>query len=134
MEDILNYPKDSPEVKAAIVTMRQSKHTHSALEEAALVRISHIRHTKGGGETSDLDHVFVELAHELFLKPRPNVTSSVYDNLHRTFIDKRSSAPYSLAPKPPLELPSRARHLTVFALASRCLVLMYKVAICHPNT
>jgi hypothetical protein len=68
--------------------MRQSNHTHSALEEAARVRISQIRHTKGGGETSDLDRVFAELAYERFLKPRPYVTSSEYDNLQRAFIDK----------------------------------------------
>jgi hypothetical protein len=83
LEDIQNYPKDSPEFKAAVVTMRQSNHTHSALEETARVRISHIRHTKGGGETSDSDHVFAELAYERFLKPRPDVASSEYDNLHR---------------------------------------------------
>jgi hypothetical protein len=58
MEDIQNYPNDSPESKATIVTMRQSHHTHSALEEAARVRVSHIRFTKGGGETSDSDRVF----------------------------------------------------------------------------
>jgi hypothetical protein len=53
MEDIQNYPKDSPEYKAAVITVRQSNHTHYALGEAARVRISHIRHTKGGGDTSD---------------------------------------------------------------------------------
>jgi hypothetical protein len=57
MEDIQIYPKDSPEFKAAVVTLRQSNYTHSALEEAARVRISHIRHTKGGEETSDSDRV-----------------------------------------------------------------------------
>jgi hypothetical protein len=88
MDDIHNYPKDSPEFKASIVTMRQSLHTHSALEEAVRVRVSHIRNTKGGGETSDSDHVFAELAYESFLKPRPDVTSSEYDNLHRAFINK----------------------------------------------
>jgi hypothetical protein len=88
MEDIQNYPKDSKEFKAAIVTMRQGNHTHSALEEAARVRISDIRHTKGGGETNDSDRVFAELAYERFLKPRPDVASSKYDNLHRAFIDK----------------------------------------------
>jgi hypothetical protein len=88
MEDIRNYPRDSPEFKAAVVTLRQSNHTQSALEEAARVRIFHIRHTKGGEETSDSDHVFTELAYELLLKPRPDVASSEYDNLHRAFIDK----------------------------------------------
>jgi hypothetical protein len=68
--------------------MRQSNHSHSSLEEAARVRVSHIRHTKGVGETSDSDRVFAELAYERFLKPRPNVSSSEYDNLHRVFIDK----------------------------------------------
>jgi hypothetical protein len=52
------------------------------------VRISHIRHTKGGGETSDSDRVFTELANERFLKPRPDVASSEYYNLHRALIDK----------------------------------------------
>ena len=52
------------------------------------MRVSHIRHTKGGGETSDSDRVFAELAYERFLKPRPDVASSEYDNLHRAFIDK----------------------------------------------
>jgi hypothetical protein len=66
--------------------MHQSNHTHSALEEAARVRVSHIRHTKGGGKTSD--RVFAEFAYERFLKPRPEVASSEYDNLHRAFIDK----------------------------------------------
>jgi hypothetical protein len=47
LEDIRNYPKDSPEFAAAVITLRQSNHTHSALEEAARVRVSHIRHTKG---------------------------------------------------------------------------------------
>jgi hypothetical protein len=89
VEDIQNYPKDPSEFKAVVVTLRQSNHTHSALEEAARVRISHIRHTKGGGETSDSDSVFEqELAYERFLKPRPDVASSEYDNLHRAFIDK----------------------------------------------
>jgi hypothetical protein len=88
LEDIQNYPKDSREFKAAIVTMRQSTHTHSALEEAARVRISHTRLTKGGGETTDSDRVFTELAYERFLKPQPDVASSEYDNLHRASIDK----------------------------------------------
>jgi hypothetical protein len=52
------------------------------------VRISHIRHAKGGGETSDSDRVTAELAYERFLKPRPDVASSKYDYLHRAFIDK----------------------------------------------
>jgi hypothetical protein len=88
MKDIQSYPKDSQQFKAAIVTMRQSNHTHRALEEAVRVRISHIRHTKGGGETSDSDRVFEELAYERFLKPRPDVASSEYDNLQRVVIDK----------------------------------------------
>jgi hypothetical protein len=52
------------------------------------VRISHIRHTKGGRETSDSDRGFTELAYERFLKPRPDVASSEYDNIHRAFIGK----------------------------------------------
>jgi hypothetical protein len=88
MEDIQNYPKDSPEFKAAIVTMCQSNHTHSALEGAARVRVSHIRHTKGAWKMSDSSRVFAEHAYERFLKPRPDVASSEYDNLHRAFIDK----------------------------------------------
>jgi hypothetical protein len=87
MEDIQNYPKDSKELKAAIATMRQSNYTRTALEEAGRVRISHIRHTKGGRETSDSDRVFADLAYERFLKPRPDVASSYYDNLHTAFID-----------------------------------------------
>jgi hypothetical protein len=47
------------------------------------VRMSRIRNTKGGGETNDSDRVFAELAYERFLKPRPDVASSEYDNLHR---------------------------------------------------
>jgi hypothetical protein len=62
MKDIQSYLKVSQAFKAAIFTMRQSNHTHSALEEAARVRISHIRHTKGRGKTSDSDRVFAELA------------------------------------------------------------------------
>jgi hypothetical protein len=69
LDDIPNCPKDSPEFKVAVVTLRQSNHTHNALEEAARVRMSHIRHTKGGGETRDSDRVFAELAYERFLKP-----------------------------------------------------------------
>jgi hypothetical protein len=46
--------------------MRQSNHTHSALEEAARVRVSHIRQTEGRGETSNSDRVFAELAYERF--------------------------------------------------------------------
>jgi hypothetical protein len=61
--------------------MRQSNHTHSALDEAARVRISRIRHTKGGGETSDSSRVFAELAYKRFLKPPPDVASSEDDNL-----------------------------------------------------
>jgi hypothetical protein len=68
--------------------MRQSNHTHNALEVAARVRVPHIRHTKDGGETIDSDRVFAELAYERFLQPRPVVASSEYDNLHRAFIDK----------------------------------------------
>jgi hypothetical protein len=64
MEDIQIYPKNSPEFKASVV-MRQSNHTHRALEEAAHVRVSDIRHTKGGGKTNDSDRVFAELAYEL---------------------------------------------------------------------
>jgi hypothetical protein len=56
LDDIKKYPKDSPEFKVAVVTMRQSNHTHSALEEAARVRVSHIRHTKDGGKSSDSDN------------------------------------------------------------------------------
>jgi hypothetical protein len=52
------------------------------------VRVSHIRHTKGGGETTDSDRIFTELAYECFLKPRPYVSFSEYDSLHRAFIDK----------------------------------------------
>jgi hypothetical protein len=68
--------------------MRQSNHTHSALEEAVRVRVSHIRHAEGRGETIDSDRVFAEVAYERFLKPRPDVASSKYDNLDRAFIDK----------------------------------------------
>jgi hypothetical protein len=82
MIDIQNYPKDSPEIKAAIVTMRQSIHTHNALKDSARVRVSHIRHTKGGGETSDSDRVSAELAYERFLKPRSDFDSFEYDNQH----------------------------------------------------
>jgi hypothetical protein len=88
VEIIHNSHKDSPEFKAAIVTMRQSNHTHNTLEEVARVRVSHMRHTKGGGETSDSDRVFAELAYESFLNPRPNVASAENDNLHRAFINK----------------------------------------------
>jgi hypothetical protein len=88
MEDIQNYPKNSPEFKAAVVTLRQSNHTNNALEEAARVRISHVRHTKGGGETNNSDRVFAKLTYERFLKLRPDVASSEYDNLHGAFIDK----------------------------------------------
>jgi hypothetical protein len=88
LEDVQNYSKDSPEYKATIVTMRQSNHTHSALDEGARVRISHNRHTKGGGETSDSDRVFAEHAYERFLKAQPDVASSEYDNLHRAFLEK----------------------------------------------
>jgi hypothetical protein len=87
MDDIQNYSKDSHEFQAAIVTIRQSNHTHSVLEEAVRVRISHIRHTKGEGETSDSDRVSAKLAYERFLLPRPDAASE-YDNLHRAFIDK----------------------------------------------
>jgi hypothetical protein len=69
--------------------VRQNNHTHSTLEEAAHVWIFHIRHTKGGGETSVSDRVFAELAcFKRFLKPRPDVASYEYDNLHLAFIDK----------------------------------------------
>jgi hypothetical protein len=68
--------------------MRQSNHTRSALEEAARMRISHIRHTKGEWETRDSDRIFAVLAYERFLKPRPDVASSEIDKLHRAFIDK----------------------------------------------
>jgi hypothetical protein len=67
--------------KATIVSKRQSNHTHSALEGATHVRVSHIRHTNGGGETSNSDRVRAELAYECFLKPRPDVACSEYDNL-----------------------------------------------------
>jgi hypothetical protein len=79
--------------------MRQSNHTHSALEEVARVRISHIRHAKGGGGTSDSDRVIAELAYERFLKPRPDVASSEYDNLHRAFIDKTLECSLLASPK-----------------------------------
>jgi hypothetical protein len=88
LEDIQNYPEESLEFQAAVVTMRQSIHTHSALEKAAPVRLSHTRHTKGGGETSDSDRVFAELACERFLKSRPDVASSEFSSLHRAFTDK----------------------------------------------
>jgi hypothetical protein len=42
LEDIQNYPKDSQEFAAAIVSLRQRNHTHNALEKAARVRISHL--------------------------------------------------------------------------------------------
>jgi hypothetical protein len=87
LEDIQIYPKDSPEFKAAIVTMRQGNHTHNALKQTAREWISHIRHTKGGEETGDLNLGFAEVAYEHFLKPRPNVASSECDkappSLHR---------------------------------------------------
>jgi hypothetical protein len=67
--------------------MRHINHTHNALEEAARVRVSQIRHTKGGEETSDSDRVFAEVANQRFLKPQPDVASSKYDSLHRAFID-----------------------------------------------
>jgi hypothetical protein len=92
MENIQNYPKDSPEFKAAVVTMRQSNHTHMALEEVTRVRVSYIRHTKGGGETSDSDYAFAEVACELSLNrdhtlPPPSTTT--YTTLSST---RRSSA------------------------------------------
>jgi hypothetical protein len=88
MEDIQIYPKDSQEFKVTVVTIRQSNHTHTALEEAARVRVSHIRHTKGGGETNDSDNVSAELAYERFLEQRSDVASSKYGSLHRAFMDK----------------------------------------------
>jgi hypothetical protein len=68
--------------------MRQSNHTHSALEEAAYVRVSQIRRTKSGGKTSDSDRVFAEPAYERFLKPRPDVASSEYHSMHLVLIYK----------------------------------------------
>jgi hypothetical protein len=50
--------------------------------------MSNTKHIKGGGETSDSDRVFVELAYERFLEPRLDVASSEYENLHKAFIDK----------------------------------------------
>jgi hypothetical protein len=85
MEDI---HEDSPEFKAAVVTMRLSNHTQNALEEAARVRVSHIRHNKGGTETSDSDRIFEELTYERFLEPRPDVAFSDYDSVHIAVIDK----------------------------------------------
>jgi hypothetical protein len=111
MEDIQNYLKDSKEFKAATVTMPQSNYTRSALEEAGRVRISHIRHTKGGRETSDSDRVFADLAYERFLKPRLDVASSEYENIYTAFIDKtlecfllasaKAAAGVAFARKPP---------------------------------
>jgi hypothetical protein len=47
-DDIRNFPKDSPEFNASIVTICKYNHTHNALKEAARVRVvSHIRHKKG---------------------------------------------------------------------------------------
>jgi hypothetical protein len=66
--------------------MRLSNHTHSALEEAARVRVSRIRHTKGGKGTSDSDRVFEELAYERFRKLRPDVAFPKYDSVHRAFM------------------------------------------------
>jgi hypothetical protein len=88
LEETQNYPKDTPEFKGVAVTLRQSNHTHISLEAAATMRVSHIRYAKIGGETRDKDRVFVELAYERYLKPRPDVASSKYDSLHRAFIDK----------------------------------------------
>jgi hypothetical protein len=118
LEDIRNYPNDSPKFKAAIVTLRQSNRTQSALEEVARVRVSHIRHTKGGCDRrrSDTDRVFAELIYECFLKPRWHVASSEYDNLHIAAIDKtfecsmlasaKEAARESFARKTPYTRPS----------------------------
>jgi hypothetical protein len=47
LEEIQKYfNKDSPEFKAAAVTLRQSNHTHVLLEEAATMRVSNIRYAK----------------------------------------------------------------------------------------
>jgi hypothetical protein len=114
-EDTQNYSKDSPEFKTTVVTMHQSNHTHSALEEAARVRLSHIQHTKGRGETSGLDRIFAELAYEATSvslnrdRTLPPASTTAYTEPSST---RRSSALYSPAPKPPLEMPSRARHQT----------------------
>jgi hypothetical protein len=83
-----DYSKDSAKFKAALVTLRQSNHTHTAPEEATRVRVSHIRHTKGGGQTSDSDRIFVELAYVRFLKPPSDAASAEYVGQHRAFIDK----------------------------------------------
>eukprot|EP00873_Tetraselmis_striata_P013243 jgi/Tetstr1/433507/TSEL_022777.t1 len=56
--------------------------------EASRVRVSYIRHTKGGGETSDTDRVFANLVYDGFLKSKAPVASFDYDALHRAFIDR----------------------------------------------
>jgi hypothetical protein len=40
LEDIQNYPKDSPDFQAAVATQGQNNRTHSALEEVARVWLS----------------------------------------------------------------------------------------------
>jgi hypothetical protein len=76
LEDIQNHSTDSPGFQAAVVTLRQSNHTHIALEEAARVLVSHSRHAKDGGATSNSYSVFAELAYERFRKPQPEVVQS----------------------------------------------------------
>eukprot|EP00873_Tetraselmis_striata_P036768 jgi/Tetstr1/457032/TSEL_043696.t1 len=62
-------------------------------EEASRVRVSYVRHTKDGGETSETDRVFSSrLAYDHFLKPKAPIASSDYDALHRAFINKTLEA------------------------------------------
>eukprot|EP00873_Tetraselmis_striata_P002741 jgi/Tetstr1/423005/TSEL_013781.t1 len=81
----------NPSTAAALASFRESRRsTHNgAVEEASSrVRVSYIRHTKGGGKTSRTDRVFANLTYDHFLKPKAPVASSDYDALHRAFIDK----------------------------------------------
>jgi hypothetical protein len=53
---------------------------------------------------------FAKLAYESFLKPRPDVASSQYDNLQRAFIDKTFECSVLANAKANAELPPHGKH------------------------
>eukprot|EP00873_Tetraselmis_striata_P045851 jgi/Tetstr1/466115/TSEL_000943.t1 len=75
----LQMASASPSSAATLAIKLECRRTHGAIEEASRVPVSYIRHTKGGGKTSETDRVFVILAYDRFLKPK---ASSDYDTLH----------------------------------------------------
>jgi hypothetical protein len=88
LDALSNGPPLSTEQEAAVTLIRAGHRTHLATEEAARTLLGFLRLTKSGQANTYADHVFAELAHERFCRPRTTPVSGPLDALRQAFVDR----------------------------------------------